>query len=368
MSANNSTQKVLIAVLDWGLGHASRMIPVIEYFNSHGYVVAFATSGSALTLLKNRFPDLQFFELPAYNMVYKHKSMIWDMALQLPKIVKLRKQENKSLKSILSKFKADLIISDNRYGFYNKHIPSVFITHQLQILAPDFLSFVNPLLKKIHFNLMSNFTQIWVPDFYGENSLTGKLSNIENPPERVKFIGPLSRFSKIEQVENKNNDNNYKSILVILSGPEPARTNLENKILSQLEQFQSKSTLLRGLPANTGILKTNITEVYNHLEDKELLPLIENADVVISRSGYSTIMDMFYLRKKCIFIPTPGQTEQEYLARRFMNLNMFFSQSESNFDLKEALENVNSFSGFEENISFSFSVLEKNLRELKIIN
>lgn len=367
MPISSSKPKVLIAVLDWGLGHASRMIPIIDYFISKEYEVALASSGGAFILLKNRFPHLQFYELPAYNMVYKIKSMMWEMARQLPKIFQIRKAENKALNTILSKFTADIIISDNRYGVYNNDIPSIFITHQLQILAPNYLSFINPLLKKLHFKLMTNFNQIWVPDFYGENSLAGKLSNIKIPPNKVKFIGPLSRFNNIGLQNKHSNENAINSILVILSGPEPARTKFENKILPQLEKFEGKSILLRGLPADIDILKTNRVEVFNHLQDKELLPLIQDADIIISRSGYSTIMDMFYLRKKCIFIPTQGQTEQEYLAKRLMSQHKFYKQSESEFNLEIALDNMKSYTGFEEDFSFSFKEMEKALDELKLI-
>jgi len=293
---------------------------------------------------------------------------MWEMARQLPKIFRVRKSENNSLSIILSKFKADFIISDNRYGIFNKEIPTIFITHQLQILAPNYLSFINPLLKKLHFKLMSNFVQIWVPDFYSEKSLAGKLSNIKNPPNKVKFIGPLSRFSKLDLQKDKSSENYISSILVILSGPEPARTNFENKILPQLEKFKGKSILLRGLPAAKNILKSDRVEVFNHLQDKQLLPMIEDADLVISRSGYSTIMDMFYLGKRCVFIPTSGQTEQEYLAKRFMKQKKFFMQSENEFDLEIALDNVKSYAGFEENISFNFKEIEKALGELKLIN
>lgn len=359
----NSNTKILIAALDWGLGHASRMIPVIEHFVDLGSEVAFASSGSAFLLLKNRFPELKSFELPSYNISYRHKSMFWEMLRQLPKILIVRRKENSELKKILKEYKADLIISDNRYGFYNVNVPSVFVTHQIQILAPKSLSFLNPFLKKIHLGLLSKFQQIWVPDFYGDNSLAGKLSNIENPPIKVKYIGPLSRFDKVN-ITAKDDHKKVKSILVILSGPEPARTNFENILLPQLESFGGQSFILRGLPADKESININRVEAFNHLEDKELLPLIEKVDLIISRSGYSTIMDMYFLKKKCIFIPTKGQTEQEYLSQRFMEKGIVQSISESEFDLKTALNEVHRIEGFTENNGTSFYQLNLCLKEL----
>lgn len=210
--------------------------------------------------------------------------------------------------------------------------------------------------------MLSNFQQIWVPDFVGDNSLAGQLSNIKNADSKIKYIGPLSRFKSEMSVHSSDNDIN--NILVILSGPEPARTNFESKLIAQLENIDGNVVLLRGLPNNEKTLKNDRIKVYNHLEDEKLLPIMKQADIVISRSGYSTIMDLYFLGKKAIFIPTKGQTEQEYLANRFMNKAMFYSQSEDNLDLKLAFSEVNKYKGFNETHSSNFDNLEKALLEL----
>ncbi len=346
MCNDNAKRKIIVAALDWGLGHASRMIPLIEYLVDANYNVAFASSGSALTLLRNRFPSLVYFELPAYNIVYDGKSMVWQMIKLLPNLIEVRKRENKMLNDILKSFKADLIISDNRYGFYHKNIPSVFITHQLQILAPKAISFINPWLRKLHFRLMSEFEQIWVPDFNSKNSLAGKLSNIENPPSKIKYIGPLSRFDNVNFLL-QNKDIQVKSIVVLLSGPEPSRTNFEKILIAQLENFQGRIVLLRGLPNCTENIVVNGIEVHNHLDDDRLLQILETADLVISRSGYSSIMDMYALKKSCVFVPTPRQTEQEYLANRLMSNKIIYCQTESDFNLDIAINSINEYSGFD---------------------
>ncbi len=363
MTTNFSRLKIIVAALDWGLGHASRMIPIIEYFLRKDYQVAIASSGNALKLLQNRFPDLLSFELSSYNIEYKHSSMVWEMTRQLPKIFKVRNTENQQLKRILNDFDADLIISDNRYGFYNKKIKSIFITHQLQILGPKSFSFINPILKKLHIRLLSRFEQIWVPDFYGSNSLAGVLSNVDNISANIKYIGPLSRFYKVKS-NSSNVLNEINNIVVILSGPEPARTIFENKIIFQLEDFNGKLVLLRGVPNNKEVIINDRIEVYNHLNDDKLLPILQEADVVISRSGYSSLMDMYFLSKKSIFIPTKGQTEQEYLAERFMSKKMFYSQKEENLDLKLALSEVKKYSGFVDKQNISFDIIDKALEEL----
>jgi len=355
--------KVLIAALDWGLGHATRMIPVIDYFLENNYEVALASSSNALVLLKNRYKQLKCFELPTYNIKYSNKSMVMNMISQLPKIQTTISKEKKELNRILIEFSANLIISDNRYGIYHKDIPSVFITHQLQILPPNIMKVTKPIFKALHKEMMLKFNQIWVPDFQGDDNIAGELSQIKNLPENVFYIGALSRFINYQRAENKQT-NNLPSILVLLSGPEPARSEFESIVLQQLENYKANSIVLRGLPSNSEKKRLGNITIHNHLEDKELLEIIDSSGLIISRSGYSTIMDLYYLGMKAVFVPTPGQTEQEYLAKKLYEESRFFYQKQNEFDIDRIVENYSKYSGFNSNKSIYKNEIKKALKQL----
>jgi len=355
--------KVLIAALDWGLGHATRMIPIIDYFLENNYEVALASSSNALVLLKNRYKGLRCFELPTYNIKYSNKSMVMNMISQLPKIQAAITKEKKVLDNLLIEFSANLIISDNRYGIYHKDILSVFITHQLQILPPNIMKVSKPILKVLHKEMMSKFNQIWVPDFQGDNNIAGELSQIKNPPENVFYIGALSRFLNYQRLNNKQ-INKLPNILVLLSGPEPARSEFESIVLKQLEKYKATSIVLRGLPGiKENRIFGNIT-AYNHLEDSELLKIIDSSELIISRSGYSTIMDLYYLGMKAVFVPTPRQTEQEYLAKKLYEESRFFFQKQDEFEIDKILDNYSKYSGFNSNKSIYKNEIKKALKQL----
>ncbi len=357
-------EKVLIAALDWGLGHATRMFPLIEYFLDNNYEVALASSSNALILFQTRYKNLKCFELPTYNINYSSNYMVINMITQLPKIKIAISNEKKELEIILKEFAANLIISDNRYGIYHKNIPSVFITHQLQILPPKMMRVTKPLLKALHSEMMFNFNQVWIPDFKGDNSLAGELSQIFNPPENIFYIGALSRFINHKIVSTRK-INEIPTILVLLSGPEPIRSDFEEIVLTQLKMYEGKSVVLRGLP-NKNISKKSLNNItiYNHLNDNELLDVIKYSDLVISRSGYSTIMDLYFLGMKAVFVPTPGQTEQEYLANKFYRESKFFCQKQDEFDIDKIISNYILYSGFNSEDSIYKNEISKALKQL----
>ena len=356
-------EKVLIAALDWGLGHATRMFPIIEYFLDNNYEVALASSSNALILFKTRYNNLKCFELPAYNIHYSSNSMVMNMIAQLPKIKNAISDEKRKLDIILKEFAANLIISDNRYGIYHKNIPSVFITHQLQILPPKIMKATKPLLKVLHSEMMSNFKQVWIPDFKGDNSLAGELSQVSNPSRNIFYIGALSRFIN-HKIVNTRKINEFPTILVLLSGPEPARSNFEEIVLEQLSEYKGKSVVLKGLPNDDNKIILNNITIYNHLNDNELLEVIKFSDLIVSRSGYSTIMDLYFLGMKAVFVPTPGQTEQEYLANKFYRESKFFCQKQDEFDVDKIISNYKLYSGFNSEESIYKNEISKALKQL----
>ncbi|MEO8721529.1 MAG: glycosyltransferase [Ginsengibacter sp.] len=218
---------------------------------------------------------------------------------------------------------------------YSKIIPSIYITHQLLIKTGNI--FTDYIAQKIHYYFINKYTTCWVPDSR-KNGLAGALSHPDILPPNVIYLGPLSRFFLID-----NNETIYE-VLISISGPEPQRTIFENKILMQLKTSQKKVLLIRGLPSEKKVLKSfNSVRIENHLPAKELNVLMQQSRIIISRSGYTTVMDLATLRKKAILIPTPGQTEQEYLAKYLFQKQYFFSMEQKDFFIEDALKKVNSF-------------------------
>lgn len=347
-------KRVLIAPLDWGLGHATRCIPIIEALQKRNCDVFVASSGSALTLLKKEFPNLVFFSLPSYRIRYPKKgSFVFSIARQIPKIQKAIAKEHKRVQKIVADNKIDLIISDNRYGCWSAKTKSIFISHQLNIQLPGGWRLLKPIVDQFHNRMISKFDQCWIPDDPKLN-LTGELS--KNGVATVKHIGILSRFKK--HVAEFKYD-----VAVVLSGPEPQRTMLEEIIFKQINS-QLRIIVVRGVVEGEGNWKQegNLV-IVNFLASRKLEEIINQSKLIISRSGYSTIMDLARLGKKAVFIPTPGQTEQEFLAKRLMKAGISYSIRQQDFDFTVARTAADSFSGFS-NIEHESNLLSVALDEV----
>ena len=311
MSSENK-KKILFACMDWGLGHATRSIPLIRKFQKEGHEIILASAGPALAFWKNYFPELSILEKPAYNIRYSINFSVSAMLFfQSLSFMKTIRKENKWLDEMQSKHQFHDVYSDNCYGLYNQKLHSTIITHQLMVKCPKIFNFLEkPLHNKI-LSFTNKFDKVLIPDYKGEGNLSGDLSHKYPVPENAIFIGPLSRF---EQRENEFKEKEYE-FCAILSGPEPLRTDLENQCIELFQKTEKKCLIIRGLPVNGDPLLVDGLDIYNHLNDEEFRKKVVGSDKIICRSGYSTIMDLYALHKRAIFIPTPGQTEQEYLAK-----------------------------------------------------
>lgn len=266
------------------------------------------------------------------------KNRLWmKLLFQIPKIILKINQENKWLKKTIDRYKPDAIISDNRFGMYSKKVPSIYITHQLFIKTGN--PFTEKMAQKIHHYFIRKYAQCWVPD-YKENGLAGKLSHPDKIPSNAIYIGALSRFQPLETTHKKYD------LLISISGPEPQRSIFEKIVLSQLNHFSGSALVVRGLPSATEIISSpnSLVKIVNHLVAEDFNKALEQSEIVISRSGYTSIMDLVKLNKKAILIPTPGQTEQEYLAQYLLEKKLFYSIEQEKFSLKEALDASFSFS------------------------
>lgn len=330
-------KKVLVAPLDWGLGHATRCIPIIKELQKLNCEVHIGGAGKSLQLLQLEFPELKSHDFPSYSPVYpKSGSMVWKLLLQVPKFLKAIRSEKIVAGKIIEREGIDFVIADNRYGAWSDKIPCVFIAHQLNILLPGGLRWMKPFIRKFNYMLIKKFSACWVPDI-PSRELSGELS-LPFKNLKPEYIGFLSRFSKPTIREKK-----YE-ILVLLSGPEPQRTMFEDILFDQLANSNFKVLIVRGIVGenNDRYSHTNI-EVVNAMGAGELQYAIEASGIVISRSGYSTIMDMTVFQSTCIFVPTPGQTEQVYLAKELVKKRIAYSCGQHKFNLIDALTKARIF-------------------------
>lgn len=331
-------KKILVAPLNWGLGHATRCIPIINALLIDNFEPIIASDGSAMALLKKEFPELICLELPSYNVNYSKKSYFLKLKLlkDAPKILKTIKAEKNATEQIVETYKIDGIISDNRFGVYSNRVPSVFMTHQLQVLSGN----TTWLSTKIHQNIIRKFDECWVPDTIGVKDLSGKLGHTNRSDTDVKYIGPLSRFKKL-------NCNIRYDVMVLLSGPEPQRGILEEKLFSEFKNYDGKVLFVKGNveKEQTREQVGNIT-IHNYLMGTKLEKALNESNLIVSRSGYTTIMDLAKLGKKAYFIPTPGQFEQEYLAKRLSDQGVAPSCKQQDFNL-EKLEEASNYKGLE---------------------
>ncbi len=358
--------RVLVAPLDWGLGHATRCIPIIFKLLQENCEVIVAAEGDVKILLQKEFPSLVFLNLKGYRMYYS-RNKFWlpvKLLLQFPKLIYRIYAEKRWLKKVVRQYKIDAVIADNRMGLSHTKIPCMYITHQLKIKTGN--RFTESIAQKIHYRFINKFTACWVPDATGEKNLAGELSHTDVLPKvPLHYLGPLSRFEKTP-VENKYD------LCIVLSGPEPQRTIFENLVLKDITGFNGRVFLLRGLPGKTVIPESSnaALEIKNHLPATELNMLLQQSNMIICRSGYSSVMDLVKLQKKAILVPTPGQTEQEYLAGYLQDQKLFFCVEQKHFSLPAVLKAVSDFQ-FNE-LSFSQnafeSVIEDFVAPLKKIN
>ena len=317
--------KILVAPLNWGLGHATRCIPIINSLTEEGFDPVIASDGAALNLLKAEFPYLEHYQLPSYNITYSKKSshLKWKLFQQTPHIFKTIAKERKTTTALVKELNISGIISDNRWGVISSFVPSAFMTHQLKVLSGSATFFST----KIQHHYIKQFDECWIPDAEDEPNLSGKMGHGEKPPVPLKYLGILSRFTKETPPP-------LYDVLVVLSGPEPQREMLENIIFSELKKSEYKVILVRGVfEKEQEKVTTNNICCYNFLTSSELEFYLNRSRIVICRAGYTGIMDLVKLKKKAILIPTPGQYEQEYLAKRLMEKGWFYSCRQEDFSL-----------------------------------
>jgi uncharacterized protein (TIGR00661 family) len=333
-------KKILVCPLDWGLGHATRSIPIIQEFLHQGSEVLIASSGDALALLKIEFPKLVFFELPPYRPEYSSKnSMALKILAQLPKFARVTHAEHDLTEEIVRSHDIDVVVSDNRYGCWSLSAKSIFVSHQTRLQMPQGYGWARPIVNFLLQRYIRRFDEVWIPDQPG----SGLTAPFISPTIRnQKYIGWLSRFGRRSQPESK-----YE-VIALVSGPEPQRAIFEKLLTEQLVDSGLKSLLVAGEPGKPYRKRVGNLEIVNHLAGRELEEALVSAEMVVARSGYSTVMDLIALGKRAIFVPTPRQPEQVFLAGFLHENNIAQSLDQSRFSLTRALEKSSQFKGLTE--------------------
>lgn len=329
-SIENKT--IIVAPLDWGLGHATRCIPIIRALMAQANRVIIATSGRSLELLQKEFTTLEFEQLPEYGITYGKSAVgtFFKLLLQIPKSLFAKNEECKIASQLVTKYSADIIISDNRFGMHSSLCKSIFITHQIRVRLPWYVRFLEYPFFLINKRMITKFNECWIPDYEGENNISGILSHSWSIPNAV-FIGPLTA-REFDMDNPKAFD-----VVAILSGPEPQRSMFETELRNVLPDLPYTSCIIRGVLAK----KNQSTKVGNCIiqtfaDNSEINQYLSGASLIISRAGYSSIMDYEKLKVRAILVPTPGQSEQEYLSDYLKSKSNYFSVSQNQIKTKLA--------------------------------
>jgi hypothetical protein len=344
--------RILIAPLDWGLGHATRCIPVIEQVLESGFEVLLGGGGGALSLLRQAFPHLPVLELPEYRVRYgRGRHQIPVLLLQTPGILSAIREEHRLLRSAIDTHRIGAVISDNRYGLWSRQVPTAILCHQLSIALPRYMSLFHHPLYLLHRRFLRRFDRCWVPDLPEPEALSGNLAHAYPPGAEIRLIGPLSRFACRERIPDAFSypelNGAVPRVVAVLSGPEPQRSLLEALLLDQTQDFADPVWIVRGLAGEKKVEALGRTTRISYMDAADLHRLYAKALVVISRPGYSSLMDYQALGlKQLILVPTPGQTEQEYLASELARKGIAAVFSQRDFQLGEAIRQVERYQGF----------------------
>ena len=353
----------MICPMDWGLGHATRIVPVIRLLQQAGAETILGADNKPLVFLRQQFPDAEWIRIPGFQPEYHKKgSLSIKMALTIPKMLSEAEKAHKLLEQIIEKHHIDAVISDNRYELWSTKVPTVFMTHQLNILLPHILAAGRPVVRKIINSFIEKHNELWIPDFENEPNLSGELSHLKKMPlENSFFIGPLSRFEGAKKLRDKTGGRNL-DVLCLLSGPEPQRSIFEEVLINQLVESQLKSVLLSGKPDEKKKRILGKLEIRSHARDEEMLELMLSAKTIVCRSGYSSLMDLASLGGRAVFVPTPGQPEQEYLAKSLKRKGLFYACNQKEFSLQHAIKASKNYSGL--SLKNDYQMLKSRIKVL----
>ncbi len=366
--------KILVCPLNWGLGHAARCVPIINILLQQGHKVTLAGYGRSLSFLEQEFPQLSAERLLGKTIRYNSsKHLLMGVAIQLPSFFLSVIEEHFAVAKIIRNYRIQMVISDNRFGVWNRKTKNIYISHQLRIQLGSHVfmgRFMEEILEHSQKYVLAPFQEVWTPDVLESPSLSGKLSHSPKRWKNQVYIGPLSRFTKnigsaSQDSSGDLGDGIQFEILALVSGPEPARETFEKLLLTEMNKIPGKHILVQGKPELTKkhqkiekSIDGNV-HVYPHMSGDKLFSLINSAKYIICRSGYTTVMELASLEKKNVmFVPTPGQPEQLYLAEKYQEEQIAPYQHQEKLNISHMLNRFSSYKGFE-----GFAARSPNLTE-----
>ncbi len=303
-----SNKTILLSPLNWGMGHVARCVPLIHQLIQQENRIIIACNESQKQIFLSYFPLLDYENHEGYPFKFNGKGNFGkDLFLNFFKLTKRLKLEKKEVEKLVTKYKIDVILSDHRYGFISQKCTSIFITHQLNLPVLRH----SKLVDHIHKKLINPFDFIWILDT-PESKFAGKLSR-NKIFENIEYIGPYSRFSLYDQQEKTI------PLVVIISGPEPYSKQF----------FKQQFEIANKKKDKTIFIVPSHYPTKSQFEQIEIIPssdwkltdnIILKAKKIVSRSGYSTIMDLNVLETESELFATKGQKEQEYLIAKNLTI------------------------------------------------
>ncbi|MCC6939745.1 MAG: glycosyltransferase [Flavobacteriales bacterium] len=321
--------RILVAPLDWGLGHAARCVPIISRLIEQGAVPVLGADAGPLELLRNEFPDLETVRIPGVNVRYsKGNSQLWSMTRQFPAMLRSVRAERALFDRMRHSLRLDAVVSDQRFGLRSADLPSVLITHQVFPFTP----FAQRALRMLNRQQIERFERCWIMDEAETPGLAGELSHGQSVPSNARYIGTVSRMSPATGMRSES-----FVVVAVISGPEPQRTLLEHRVIEQMSALKGDHLIVLGQPESTRNERLGNLTIRAHMSGRELTEALLAAKLIVSRSGYTTLMDLDAIGRTALIIPTPGQPEQEYLAKLHASTGRFIVQQQGTLDLEAAL-------------------------------
>lgn len=321
-------KRILVAPLDWGLGHAARCVPIVSALLEHGAVPVIGADKGPLALLRKEFAELEHVRIPGVEVRYSAGgSQLLSMARQFPALVRSVQAERSLFDRLRPVLRLDAVISDQRFGIRCAELPSVLITHQVFPFTP----FAQRALRKLNLRHIARFDRCWVMDEPVAPGLAGELAHGDALPSNACYIGTVSRMAPIRNAPAQH------EVVAVISGPEPQRTLLQERLIEQLRELPGNHLLVLGQPDRERDERLGNVQVVSHLHGEALARAMSGAGLIISRSGYTTLMDLAALGRNALIIPTPGQQEQEYLGELHRRTGRFMVQRQDAIDIHAAL-------------------------------
>lgn len=335
--------KILFAASSWGLGHATRDLILIQALMDAGHSVTVLSTDRALKLLRGELADqCDYIDLPDIPKALGHTSASFylKMTMALPLVFRTFRREHRFVDELCRAGKCDRIVSDSRYGVWSRDVPSYHLMHTLHQISPFRVRLVEHVIESIQRGLLSGAKKVLIPD-QEENGLAGELCHdlVAFRRDQIEYLGILSSVLRMP-VEQ---DIDY---FITVSGVEPQRSILEKKVLRQARELDGRVVITLGRPdLPFSVSDDGRLAIYSFLGRRRQAEMLNRARTVVSRSGYTTLMELAELGKRALMVPAVGQSEQEYLAGLHERRGTMHSVPQSRLNLARDLRDAERYPG-----------------------